>query len=452
MKRKTYFKNKTRHVRSKEIEMKNVERYINAIVKAIIIIGMTSLGIVIYHVIELYLVQNTDWKFLKNIVLFLILVFHIISAGWVLSVLKIRKDLVEKLSESVLIVVLSPITLVSTFIAVLLVSAGPPLTEPPNSMKSTAVHVSYTEIVQGNTIMDHTKEKSIYDEYKYILRSPSTVRLVVKRVISYKPYIENFRWNKINKFIILGICALESQGNPLAVGWHGEKGLMQIMMVLAQEYDTSLTKENSSMLFDPKYNLKMGVRHLNMIGFRQNDDLDAVIASYNTSPGWYDSIRFHSFEKYGYYSPSFWEMRSFFPIITQRYVPKVYAWAYILEYYDVYGKIPNIGAFEPRKTIISFENKLDRVVRSIPEFRVASFDSVSFIRVMRQDEKNNTFPIPYSSHIYDAISTTSNINQWEAKLVGKNIYEPSSSGYQQILFREKTSIINYAENRTHLFE
>jgi soluble lytic murein transglycosylase-like protein len=59
--------------------------------------------------------------------------------------------------------------------------------------------------------------------------------------------------------LVFGLAAAESGFDPMAVGRHGERGLLQIKPSTARAYDRSITPE---MLHDPEINLELALRHL----------------------------------------------------------------------------------------------------------------------------------------------------------------------------------------------
>lgn len=82
--------------------------------------------------------------------------------------------------------------------------------------------------------------------------------------------------------LIFGIIRVESRFNPNAVGSVGEIGLMQIRPETAITIDPGSTVEK---LFDPAYNVRLGIRHLKDHLHFFRGDLRLALLAYNRGRG-----------------------------------------------------------------------------------------------------------------------------------------------------------------------
>jgi soluble lytic murein transglycosylase-like protein len=81
----------------------------------------------------------------------------------------------------------------------------------------------------------------------------------------------------IDIYLIYAIIKVESDFNQFAVSYKGAKGLMQIMPKTAQEVGIIN-------IFDIKENVFGGTKYISILMKRFNNDLDLVLAAYNSGP------------------------------------------------------------------------------------------------------------------------------------------------------------------------
>ena len=103
--------------------------------------------------------------------------------------------------------------------------------------------------------------------------------------------------------LIRAVMQAESAFHPYAVSRAGAEGLMQLMPALADEMGVSDS-------FDPRENIRGGVRYLKRLLDYHNGDLDLALASYNAGPG--------NVERYGGVPP-FRETRNYIKTIKAIY-------------------------------------------------------------------------------------------------------------------------------------
>jgi soluble lytic murein transglycosylase-like protein len=78
--------------------------------------------------------------------------------------------------------------------------------------------------------------------------------------------------------LIHAVMQAESAFHPYAVSRSGAEGLMQLMPALSDEMGVSDA-------FDPRENIRGGVRYLKRLLNHHNGNLDLALASYNAGPG-----------------------------------------------------------------------------------------------------------------------------------------------------------------------
>lgn len=85
----------------------------------------------------------------------------------------------------------------------------------------------------------------------------------------------------IERALALAVIKAESNYNAHAVSTAGAVGLMQLMPATAADYGVTSTHA----LFDPKTNLRAGMRHLKRLLRKYKGDLGRVVMAYNAGEG-----------------------------------------------------------------------------------------------------------------------------------------------------------------------
>ncbi|MCI0415055.1 lytic transglycosylase domain-containing protein, partial [bacterium] len=80
--------------------------------------------------------------------------------------------------------------------------------------------------------------------------------------------------------LVTAIIAAESSFNPCAVSPKGAMGLMQIMPVVAEEYQVELDEA-----FKPEENVRAGILLLKRLNKRYKGNLKLTVAAYNAGEG-----------------------------------------------------------------------------------------------------------------------------------------------------------------------
>ena len=101
--------------------------------------------------------------------------------------------------------------------------------------------------------------------------------------ISNRAYIKSIiietslKTNYVSPSLALAVAQVESNFNPNAVSSKGAIGVMQIMPRTAL-YEYGITKEK---LFNPKTNIKIGIKFLNHLITKYNGRIDIALSHYN---------------------------------------------------------------------------------------------------------------------------------------------------------------------------
>ena len=85
----------------------------------------------------------------------------------------------------------------------------------------------------------------------------------------------------VERALVHAVVAAESAYNPSAVSHAGAVGLMQVMPATAGDYGVG----SAEALFDPKTNIRTGVRHLKRLLDKYGNDYGRAIMAYNAGEG-----------------------------------------------------------------------------------------------------------------------------------------------------------------------
>lgn len=109
---------------------------------------------------------------------------------------------------------------------------------------------------------------------------PDTSGVVLKAVYPVLP--TPFRSKSVEEALVMAIIHHETRFNTQAVGDAGEKGLMQIMpQTAAIEAKALGIPYQEKRLFEPQYNMRLGVSHLDSDLSKHSDSYLLTIAAYN---------------------------------------------------------------------------------------------------------------------------------------------------------------------------
>jgi soluble lytic murein transglycosylase-like protein len=153
----------------------------------------------------------------------------------------------------------------------------------------TIIFLAAFHLPQQITIL-HERERAI-QEIASILQSRQTdLASVTKEDLAEAIYDEAVRYNYDPKFIMALIYA-ESNFYNWAVSKKGAKGMMQIMPDLARDLAGQLGIEwmGDRTLFNPYYNIRMGIYYLSQLA-RDFNDMEAAVTAYNYGPNYVKNL------------------------------------------------------------------------------------------------------------------------------------------------------------------
>ena len=109
---------------------------------------------------------------------------------------------------------------------------------------------------------------------------------------------------RIDPALVHAVIAVESAHNPRARSPRGASGLMQLMPDTARRYHVRD-------IWDPRDNIRGGVRYLSDLLFMFNDNLSLALAAYNAGEG--------AVMQAGNRIPPYAETRQYVPRVMQQY-------------------------------------------------------------------------------------------------------------------------------------
>ena len=164
-----------------------------------------------------------------------------------------------------------------------------------------------TEMGTGISIDNQRKAKIAKGAEMILSRNP---KLPYEIAINYSELFvdEADKYTNVDFVLLISIASQESAFKYKVQSPVGAKGLMQIMPMTAMDMCEYLRMTYAdSMLFDAKYNIRLGARYINQLMIRFDNDTAAAIAAYNGGEG--------AGAKYKAGLPIFEE--------TQKYIPAV---------------------------------------------------------------------------------------------------------------------------------
>jgi soluble lytic murein transglycosylase len=161
-------------------------------------------------------------------------------------------------------------------------NSGSPLSEVSGHRRA-----SYAQKLLGSrefkrladwTEKDVAVEQVVFD---HVVRAKKGLTKVQTRALT-ETIIRDANKYKMDPLFVLAIIEQESRFNPMAVGGHGEIGLMQIMpktaLWTANKYGIRLKK--FSQLHDPILNVRIGIRYFDWLN-RQFNNVKHSTSAYN---------------------------------------------------------------------------------------------------------------------------------------------------------------------------
>ena len=111
----------------------------------------------------------------------------------------------------------------------------------------------------------------------------------VNKALKFYPVIEQYSMEyNVDPLLITSVIKAESNFNPNAKSKKGAIGLMQIMPSTAKEISEkylNIGTFNEEQLYNPEFNIKLGVYYVKLLSEMFNNNTNLVLASYNAGLG-----------------------------------------------------------------------------------------------------------------------------------------------------------------------
>ncbi len=111
----------------------------------------------------------------------------------------------------------------------------------------------------------------------------------IHKALNFYPLIEQYGTEyKVDPLLITAVMKVESNFDPNAKSKKGAIGLMQIMPSTAKELSEkylNMKDFNEDKLYDPQYNIMIGVFYIKILSDMFNNNINLVLASYNAGLG-----------------------------------------------------------------------------------------------------------------------------------------------------------------------
>ncbi len=172
----------------------------------------------------------------------------------------------------------------------------------------------------------------------YFSKKKRDAEIILGKSPMYLPLIESY----INEMglpeELKYLPIVESALNPKAISSRGAVGLWQLMPRIARIYGLTIDA-NVDERRDPHKSTKAALQFLSDL-YDEYGDWTLAMAAYNCgAPRMNKAIRFAD-------SKNFWDVMPYLPKETQRYVPKILAAAYLVNYYPYHNIEPDYLDFE----------------------------------------------------------------------------------------------------------
>ena len=145
------------------------------------------------------------------------------------------------------------------------------------------VERSITELGTGISL-DNQRKAKIQKATEMILSRNSKLKYEV--AMNYAEYFvdEADKYPNVDFVLLVSIASQESAFNDMAKSATGALGIMQIMPTTAMDMCEYMRMSyNDSLLYDAKYNIRLGARYVNHL-MTYFSDVESVVAAYNAGP------------------------------------------------------------------------------------------------------------------------------------------------------------------------
>ena len=204
------------------------------------------------------------------------------------------------------------------------------------------------ELLNKNSPIDFSYnievEKYIKD---YLFRNRETVSELIALSDFYFPIFEEALDRNNLPLELKYLPIIESELNPKARSSMGATGIWQIMFNTAKEYNLLVSSYVDERM-DVEKSTVAACKYFEK-SFKRFGDWTSSIASYNV--GQYGVVK--AIKRSGGKS-NYWQYRSFLPPETQKYIPKFFAAAYVINYAHLYG-------IEPKKNVNNIFHQTDTI-------------------------------------------------------------------------------------------
>ena len=184
---------------------------------------------------------------------------------------------------------------------------------------SSVIEINYTNEV-GRRIRDYTVNYRIAGER------------ILGRVDLFFPLFEQEIAKRNLPEELKYIAIVESNLDPMAYSKAGASGLWQFIKSTGRMQGLKIDRYIDERR-DPEKSTKAALDYLSML-YGEFDDWTLAIAAYNCGPG---NVR-KAIRRGN--STNFWQIRKYLPNETQKYVPRIIAAMYLMQYYHAHDLIP----------------------------------------------------------------------------------------------------------------
>ncbi len=195
-----------------------------------------------------------------------------------------------------------------------------PAPEPPKTLPTTAIPLTYNEFVQKN--IEFFANRPVGRKF---------MRVSLERTGRWFDMIRRIATDEQMPPEIAHLAIVESGLSPNALSRVGAMGMWQFMQPTGEEYDLDVTYWVDERR-DPEKATRAAMRFLKDL-YNDLGDWHLALAAYNCGAG---GVR-RAIRKSGLEKPDFWQVRPFLPRETQQYVPRFIATSLIAANREQYG-------------------------------------------------------------------------------------------------------------------
>ncbi len=185
--------------------------------------------------------------------------------------------------------------------------------------------------ISGNIDMAYSKEVHERILQYTVKHRHYTEKLLGKAIVYFPIFEEQIRERGLPQELKY-VAVVESLLNHNAQSKSGARGLWQFMPATGRQYGLEKTKDIDQRV-DPMLSTIAALEYMSDL-YDQFDDWTLAMAAYNCGPG---NIR-RAMRKSG--KKDYWSLRSYLPKETQKYIPRIIAASYLINYYHSHNLTP----------------------------------------------------------------------------------------------------------------